>query len=201
MENDFILANDGECYFEEKKSRFFGYAFAAANKNDVEEHLNNLRRDFADATHIVFAYRIGKKGALEYFTDAGEPTGTAGAPMIRVLQGRKLTDTFVAAIRYYGGIKLGTGGLARAYGNCARLAVENAGIVERVVFEKARIILPYNLLTQIAITLDAEEATVLDQVFSTNVELIFRAPQHKIPEIEKNIGELSRGAVKIEHIE
>jgi len=115
----------------EKSSRFLGFLFPAVDEEEVDRLLGELRTRYPDATHHCWAYRLGWP-PRERSSDDGEPSGTAGAPMLKVLAGRGLSDTLVVAVRWFGGTKLGKGGLARADGASAREAAESARLVERL---------------------------------------------------------------------
>ena len=123
-----VPAREGRGEVREKASRFFGFAERAATPEAAEQLLDRLRREHHDATHVAFAWKIGERDrALARSSDAGEPSGTAGKPILGALESAQLTDVVAAVVRYYGGTKLGTGGLARAYRLAAERAVEAAG--------------------------------------------------------------------------
>ena len=123
-----VPAREGRGEVREKASRFFGFAARAATPEAAEQLLDRLRREHHDATHVAFAWKIGEGDrALARSSDAGEPSGTAGKPIFGALESAQLTDVVAAVVRYYGGTKLGTGGLARAYRLAAERAVEAAG--------------------------------------------------------------------------
>jgi uncharacterized YigZ family protein len=133
-----VPAREGRGEVREKASRFFGVAAAAATPEAAEERIDRLRREYHDATHVAFAWRIGSGGeqALKA-SDDGEPSGTAGRPIAAAIASSGLTDVVAAVVRYYGGTKLGTGGLARAYREAAALALEACGAV--TVYDTVRI--------------------------------------------------------------
>ncbi|MEQ1531740.1 MAG: YigZ family protein, partial [Methylococcales bacterium] len=110
-----------------KKSRFIGVIAPCINEREVLQQLRELHNEHANTNHIAFAYRIKTEQGISYrFHDAGEPTGTAGKPIFQHLEGKQLINVLVAVIRYFGGIKLGAGGLTRAYGNAAKRVLEAA---------------------------------------------------------------------------
>jgi uncharacterized YigZ family protein len=110
-----------------KKSRFIGVLMPCLNEPDVANDLRQLQHAHPNASHIVFAYRIKTgNGFISRFHDAGEPSGTAGKPIYQHLEGKELINVLLAVIRYFGGIKLGAGGLTRAYGNTAKRVIEIA---------------------------------------------------------------------------
>ena len=119
------IKNDGVNEIEIKKSKFISYAFFVSNKNDVEKYLSYIRTKHSDATHICYAYVVD---GLVGQSDNGEPSGTAGVPILDVLQKKKLQNVLVLVVRYFGGIKLGAGGLIRAYGESAKNVIEKCEI-------------------------------------------------------------------------
>ena len=118
-----------EAEFEEKKSRFIGRAYPVESEDEARARIEEAKRRYWDATHNVFAYRIGWRPEVQRFSDDGEPGGTAGKPIMDVLTGRGLTNVLCVVTRYFGGILLGAGGLVRAYSKSAAEAVAKAGVV------------------------------------------------------------------------
>ena len=111
-----------------EKSKFTGYIRSVESREEAEEFIAGIRAKHRDATHNVPAFVIGDEMQLQWASDDGEPAGTSGAPVLRLLTGEGITNTVIVITRYFGGIKLGTGGLVRAYTGTARLALEKAGV-------------------------------------------------------------------------
>lgn len=129
-----VPAREGRGEVREKASRFFGFAVPVPSPEAAEQFLDRLRREHHDATHVAFAWKIGAGDrAASRASDAGEPSGTAGKPILGAIESAELTDAVAAVVRYYGGTKLGTGGLARAYRLAAERAIEAAGFA--IVYE------------------------------------------------------------------
>jgi uncharacterized YigZ family protein len=126
--DSYLSLEDGdEVLVKVKGSRFLGQAFHAQSREEAREKIQSVRKHYHDARHVCSAMRLGPPlQTLEFRDDDGEPSGTGGAPMLDVLSSRELHDALVVVTRYFGGVKLGTGGLARAYGDAARAAVEAA---------------------------------------------------------------------------
>ncbi len=127
------LAAPGEAAYREKASRFLAYAFPIADEAAFHAEAARLARLHHDARHHCFAWVLGADGARKRANDAGEPQGTAGRPILRRLEAAGLTHVAVVVVRYFGGTLLGKGGLVRAYGGAAQLALQAAPVVERVV--------------------------------------------------------------------
>ncbi len=122
-----ILRNRNKCQIKEKGSRFIARAVPVGSTSEVATEISRLRRLEYDATHHCSAYRVGESAELSRSVDDGEPSGTAGAPILRQIESAELTNTLVVVTRYYGGTKLGTGGLIRAYGAAAEAVLKGAG--------------------------------------------------------------------------
>lgn len=120
-----------EATFTEKRSKFIAFAYPVSTVNEVKDILAGLNKKYFDARHICWAYMIGPERLEFRANDNGEPSGTAGKPILGQINSFELTDILIAVVRYFGGIKLGTPGLIAAYRQSARLAIESAEIVER----------------------------------------------------------------------
>lgn len=107
------------------RSRFIGFIFNVKNKADVETIINDMNNEYSDATHVCYAYVIGLNGEIKKAFDDNEPKGTAGTPILNILEQNQLSNVIVFVVRYFGGTKLGAGGLIRAYSNCAKAVIEN----------------------------------------------------------------------------
>lgn len=132
------LAEESGAQLREKASRFIAYAFPIADEDDFKRRSEVLASKHHDSRHVCYAWVLGAGGERYRANDAGEPNGTAGAPILRHLQGAGLTHAAVVVVRYYGGTKLGRGGLVRAYGEVAKAAIEANRKVTAVVMEPLR---------------------------------------------------------------
>lgn len=128
-----------------KKSRFIGYAQGVASEEEAVAFVEGIRKRHWDATHNCFAYVIGEQDDVQRFSDDGEPSGTAGKPILEVIKKEQLKDTVVVVTRYFGGVLLGAGGLVRAYGQAAGVGIRAAGIVTRVLFGALVVDVEYGL--------------------------------------------------------
>lgn len=129
-----------------QKSRFIGYVKRAESEEDAQSFIQQIKKKHHDATHNCSAYMIGENNQTQKANDDGEPSGTAGVPMLEVLKKRDLKDTVIVVTRYFGGIKLGAGGLIRAYGSATSQAIEAAGVVERRLMNGFSITIDYSML-------------------------------------------------------
>lgn len=160
-----------------KKSRFIGVIIPCADEQEVMLALKNLHLEHPHATHIAWAYRLKTDQGLVYrFHDAGEPSGTAGKPIYQHLEGRELINLLVAVIRYFGGIKLGAGGLTRAYGNTARHVIEAAETGDYVEQVKVRLTLDYSQMQPLDYLLKKLGGQIVHQDFAEQIQLDIQLP-------------------------
>lgn len=143
------VAEEASAELVTEKSRFIAHVSPAASKDAAEAFIASVRDEYRDATHNVPAYVIGKSQEIMWSSEDGEPQGTAGAPVLRMLVQEGLTDVCVVITRYFGGIKLGTGGLVRAYTQAAKAALEKAGRAEMKEMLSVRISCDYKTYNRI----------------------------------------------------
>jgi uncharacterized YigZ family protein len=138
------VAGRGEAAFTVQGSEFIGHVAPADDVESAEDFVDAVAREYDDATHNVPAYRVRADPLREYSSDAGEPSGSAGKPMLNVLQGEDLENVVAVVTRYYGGTNLGVGGLVRAYSRAVKDAVADAGTVERRPHESLHVVVDYD---------------------------------------------------------
>ena len=154
------------------KSKFIGFVIPGDLKKLFLDRIRELQMDHHSANHIAFAYRIKTSNGIDdYFNDAGEPSGTAGRPLLNILQNQNLINTCLAVVRYYGGVNLGTGGLARAYSKAAMMAIDQAEFKDFIKLNYYKIILEYNILDNLTDKLLKENAEIIDKHFEENIVL------------------------------
>ena len=167
-----MLTIGRECVieFEEKKSKFMGYIKPVSSKEEAERFIQMVKEKHYDATHNCSAYKLTENGQ-EYFKvdDDGEPKGTAGKPMGDIITYMEVTNLAVVATRYFGGIKLGAGGLVRNYAKTAKLAIQEAGIAEYVERKVYMIDFPYEKIGDIEMLIDSMGGEYLDKGFNERV--------------------------------
>ena len=153
------VAGRGEAAFEVAGSEFVGYAAPAGSVEAAEAFVAEVREAHPDATHVVPAYRVRTSDGIvrEHASDEDEPTGSAGKPALNVLARREVADVAVAVVRYFGGTKLGVGGLARAYGEATKRALDAAGVTERVPHAALSVVVDYDDSGTVRGILESEE--------------------------------------------
>jgi uncharacterized YigZ family protein len=164
-----------------KKSRFIGVLIPCMNEAEVSDWLRQLHLDHPNASQIAFAYRIKtSNGFISRFHDAGEPSGTAGKPIFLHLEGKGLINVLLAVIRYFGGTKLGAGGLTRAYSNAARRVIETADLHPYIEFVKQRLTLDYKQIQAFEYLLKKLDGEIINQDFAEQVHLTIQLPKDKL---------------------
>ncbi len=154
------------------KSRFYAWAAQCETEQHVGAFLRVIASQHQSASHLAYAYRVKTtEGVIPRFSDAGEPSGTAGKPILQMLEGRNLINVCVGVIRYYGGVNLGTGGLARAYGGTAKMALEAAEIVPFIEMLELKLTIQYNRMDELTRTLSQLKGKLLDKSFDSAVHV------------------------------
>ena len=161
------------CYTE-KRSRFIAYAVPVRTVEEVKEQVDKFRKQYYDARHVCWAYMLGPDRSNFRANDDGEPSGTAGKPILGQINSLELTDILVVVIRYFGGIKLGTGGLIVAYRAAAAEALSLAEIEERTVDEEITVQFEYPFMNGIMRIIKEDNPEVLSQSFDMNCEMTLR---------------------------
>lgn len=165
------IHKNSESIIEIKKSKFIGRAFKCDSEDKASEIIEKVNKEFYDATHTAYAYIIRKNAEIQKFNDDGEPSGTAGLPILNYLKNEDLKNLVVTVTRYYGGIKLGKGGLIRAYSSSAREAITANVIVTKKIIIETEIIISYNQYGGIENLLQNENLIIKDKDFKENVSL------------------------------
>jgi uncharacterized YigZ family protein len=172
-----------------KKSRFIGVIVPCTTENAALQQLKQLYAAHSHVNHIAFAYRIKTpEGLVCRFYDAGEPTGTAGKPIFQHLEGKQLINVLVAVIRYFGGVKLGAGGLTRAYGNTARQVIELAEMIEYIEFATLELNLDYKQIAMLEYQLKKLNGQILKQEFSEQVQMLISLPALHLKTLQTMFG-------------
>ncbi len=188
--------------FSVSNSRFIATLAPVFSVEEARAFLVGVREEFADATHNVPAYRVGfGDSVIEHCSDAGEPSGTAGRPMLAVLRGSGLGDIAVVVTRYFGGTLLGTGGLVRAYSDAVRLVVEVVPRARKVEAHTIMAAFPYPYLERVRRLLASHGGQVLDEDFGADVTLTARMLPEKFSAFQSGLIELTSGSVRAEIIE
>lgn len=178
-------------------SKFIATAFPVTTKEQAEHCIGRVKSSFHDATHNCYAYRIGFDGALFRHNDDGEPSGTAGKPILAAIDKVHLTDVCVVVTRYFGGTKLGVGGLARAYAEAAQHVLPPAEIVTRYVFQTFAVSFPHAHISNVMHIVSQMAANIVTTVYDDEVHLTLEIRKSKSDELTARLIETTRGTVSI----
>ncbi|MDR3269554.1 MAG: YigZ family protein [Tannerella sp.] len=160
--------------FTEKRSRFLSYAVPVHTAEEVKTWVDKYRRQYYDARHVCWAYMLGAEQTAYRTNDDGEPSSTAGKPILGQIIAHELTDVLIVVVRYFGGIELGTSGLITAYRAAAAAAIEAAGIEERTVDEEVTVVFEYPFLNGVMRVVKEMQPQILSRTFELTCEMTFR---------------------------
>jgi uncharacterized YigZ family protein len=179
-------------------SRFIASLSPAFSVEQARSYINLIKSEFRDASHNVPAFVIGHgQSVTAHCNDDGEPSGTAGRPVLSVLQGSGLGDAVIVVTRYFGGTKLGRGGLVRAYSDVAREAIKILPLAEKVVTHTIMFSVPYNLYEPVKLLLEKYQSQILDETFTVDVTITVKFRTEDLHRFRSQISELSNGSVDV----
>lgn len=203
MKNDSLNENltikeSKKAKLKEKGSIFIAQAFPVVSEDEAKAWVEAVKKEFFDATHYCFAFRIGKgKNEIFRYSDAGEPRGTAGKPIWRAIQSRNLTDILVVVTRYFGGVKLGTGGLSRAYHASALKVLDECEIIKKIKKIILNLKVPLDMYGKVCKVLRKYNCSVLKTDFNENdVEVNLEIKESKSTDLKKNLFESTDGKIE-----
>ena len=181
--------------FTEKRSRFIGYVKPVKTEAEATEFINSIRSKHWDARHNVYAYSL-REGNIKRYSDDGEPSGTAGMPVLDVITKNEVYDVCVVVTRYFGGVLLGTGGLVRAYSQGSKIALEAGQVVLMQNCLVCSLTCTYNQYGKISSLIPDNGGVIDDSVFETDVKLKFHINPDGLPALNKKLADLTSGVVQ-----
>ncbi len=186
-----IASSVQEVIFKEKSSKFLGYAFPVTSEEEIKAHLEEVKKAHFSARHWCYAWQLGHGTNQRYrANDDGEPNNTAGIPIYGQIQSFELTNILVIVVRYFGGIKLGVGGLVQAYKTTAQLTLQEAKIEEKLITEELRIRFEYPLMNKVMRVVKEQNLNITQQLLTENCELhlaIRQSDYQRMQELFENI--------------
>lgn len=200
MESLKVVFKGGEGELVEKKSRFIATVEPVESEEQALAFIERMRKQYWDASHNCFAYVIGEKNQLQRCSDDGEPSQTAGRPMLDVLLGEEIHNACVVVTRYFGGTLLGTGGLVRAYSGAAKEGLANAAIVTKILGEELELASDYTDIGKIQYILAQKGVVTLDTQYSDKVAVRVVVPVGEAGKLKADLTEGTNGRVGIELI-
>lgn len=193
-----IVCNAGSGEYEEKKSRFIANVVPAASVEEAAAFIESMRKKYYDARHNCSAYIIGRNREVTRCSDDGEPSGTAGKPILEVLLGAEVTNVAVVVTRYFGGTLLGTGGLVRAYTQAAQAGLADAGIATMCYGKKLTIRTEYTDAGKLQYLLGSRQIEIQASRYTDTVEFDIQIPADRCGEVEKALTEATAGRARFE---
>ncbi len=181
--------------FTEKRSRFIGYVKPVKTEAEATEFINSIRSKHWDARHNVYAYSL-REGNIKRYSDGGEPSGTAGMPVLDVITKNEVYDVCVVVTRYFGGVLLGTGGLVRAYSQGSKIALEAGQVVLMQNCLVCSLTCSYNQYGKISSLIPDNGGVIDDSVFESDVKLSFHIKPDGLPALNKKLADLTSGVVQ-----
>lgn len=173
-----------ETLFKEKGSKFFGYAFPVADEEQVKNVLLKIKKKHHSARHWCYAYKLGVDPVRFRVNDDGEPSDSAGQPIYGQILAADVTDVLVVVVRYFGGVKLGVGGLIRAYKASAQLTLETSKIVEKTIEEKLELTFQYQHMNKVMRVIKQKRLTVFSQELTTSCKLILSIKKSEFSQVK-----------------
>jgi len=190
------LHQPAEAIYKVQGSKFIGQAFQVHSPEEATDRVSAVKQEYYDATHNCSAYQVGLGDeALFHYDDDGEPSGTAGQPIYQVIQGKELTNLVLVVTRYFGGTKLGTGGLIRAYGETARRTIESGRIIRQHLTTIFTIHTTYDDISEVMRSVDAVGAIIIDQEYGEEIDLKVSVRQARAEKFRQTVKNLTGGRV------
>ena len=185
MIDEFKTISDtvGEGYYTEKRSKFLAFAHHVTTVDEVKEIVAGYRKKYYDARHCCYAYMLGHERKDFRANDNGEPSGTAGKPILGQINSNELTDILIVVVRYFGGIKLGTSGLIVAYKAAAAEAIASATIVEKTVDDEVTVLFEYPFMNDIMRIVKEEEPEIIQQSYDMDCSMTLRIRRSMMPRL------------------
>ena len=193
-----ILYKEGEAEISEKKSRFIAHIAPAQTEEEAQAFVEKIKKQYWDARHNCWAYSIGEKQPALRCSDDGEPSGTAGKPMLEVLTGPEIHNVGAVVTRYFGGTLLGTCGLIRAYTKSTQEGIQNSVVIEKCLGQKISLTCDYTTSGKIQYLTATDHIPVLDTVYTDNVTFEMIIPIEDVGMMEKKFMEASMGKAVLE---
>lgn len=182
------IAAPAEGFYKEKGSKFIAYAYEVNSEEEVRARLEEVQQLHNKARHFCYAYRIGKEGSRFRANDDGEPSGTAGRPILGQIDSFGLTNLLAVVVRYFGGTKLGTSGLKRSYKTATQEALEQATLVERIVTTTYKVVFDYVATSAVMNFIKQEDFTILSMDYEERTTLVVQVRQSAMEQFEEVLG-------------
>ncbi|MBR2105459.1 MAG: YigZ family protein [Bacteroidales bacterium] len=165
------ISTPGEAIYKEKGSKFLSFAFHIDDEDEADAIRKDFKKKYYDATHVVYAFRIGAEGEQFRAADDGEPSGSSGLPVLNTIKSKNITNVIVLVVRYFGGTKLGIPGLIDAYSQAAAMALDAAETEERLVTETINVVVPYSQMNYVMRIVKDQDLQIAEMGGSVDCEM------------------------------
>ena len=192
-----FIKTGGGGYYEEKKSRFIAAVYSISSEEEAASYVEAARKKYWDARHNCYAFGIGDNNEIMRFSDDGEPSGTAGKPILEVIVGRGIHNCLIVVTRYFGGTLLGTGGLVRAYQKSSLDALCNSSIAVRTKGSRITVRTDYNSAGKLQYAAQKNEWMLENIIYEADVRLVLAVPEKMCERVIKEITEITSGKAQI----
>jgi uncharacterized YigZ family protein len=190
-----VLTKEGSGEIVEKKSRFIANVFKVESAAEAEEKIAEISKKYWDARHNCYAYVIGPNSEITKCSDNGEPSGTAGKPILEVINGSGITNILIIVTRYFGGVLLGTGGLVRAYTQSAQAGIANCEVGEMVFAQKLTLTVGYNMINNVQYYLSQNEITIQDSRYEADVSFDICVRESDVEHVKEGLVQKTEGQI------
>ena len=195
---EFTLSSKSEGKYNKKGSIFSALAIPVSDVVEVKTNLHQLKKQFPDASHICYGYRVKENDRLDEFaTNAGEPKGSSGIPILNVLKRKHLVNVVIFVIRYFGGSKLGIPGLINAYGTAAEKTIINAKVKKWVQLERISFVYNYDLQNKVDSVLQKFKVKIINTNFGASIQVELEIEVEKNEELRKELKDVSNGTIRV----
>jgi uncharacterized YigZ family protein len=181
------IKESSEGYYTEKRSRFLSFVLPVRTVEEVKEYIQEYRKKYYDANHVCWAYMLGADRSAFRVNDDGEPSSTAGKPILGQINSNGLTDILVIVVRYFGGIELGTSGLIGAYRTAAASVISAVEIIERTVDETITVVFEYPCLNDVMRIVKEEKPEIVSQTFEMTCEMTLRIRESRAEHLKNRL--------------
>ena len=189
------ISSPGEAIYKEKGSKFLSFAFHIDDEDEADAIRKDFKKKYYDATHVVYAFRIGAEGEQFRAADDGEPSGSSGLPVLNTIKSKNITNVIVLVVRYFGGTKLGIPGLIDAYSQAAAMALDAAETEERLVTETVNVSVPYSQMNYVMRIVKDQDLQIAEMGGSVDCEmkiLVRKNLKENILELLNKNGKITR---------
>ena len=193
LKDEYLTITDtpSEGFYSEKRSKFLAFAFHVTSEEEVKQYVAEFRKKYYDARHVCWAYMIGADRTDFRANDDGEPSSTAGKPILGQINKNELTDILIIVVRYYGGVNLGTSGLIVAYRTAAAEAIANAEVVSRFVEEEVVFDFPYIMMNDVMKIIKDMSPRIISQTYDNTCEMKLSIRKSEAPMLKAKFDKLS----------